>query len=164
MCDHCDPCDGLDETINEFYEHVIRPKIDSFGWFIQYVSGERNTAPYAYTIGLTEHGCPELIATGVTVQQAAALLNEGGDVMHRRQLAHGQRVTVAGRRVEAVELPHPEAHLLFAGDVYGPALRAVQLVHADDCGVWPWSRSYRGGAGGQPVLVPRAVRPGHGVV
>ncbi len=162
MCHRCDSCDDdLDEPINEFYEQVIRPKIDSFGWFIQYVSGERNAAPYAYTLGLTEHGQPELIATGVAVQQAAALLNEGGNVLHRRPLTHGQRITVAGRRVEVVELPHPEAHLLLACDVYGPAVRAVQLVHADDSGVWPWSRSYRGGAGGQPVLGPRAVRAGH---
>lgn len=162
MCDYCD--NDLDESLEEFYERIIRPTIDSCGWFIQYVDGERKAASYAYTVGLTEHGQPELIATGVTVQQAAALLNEGGDLLHRRQLMHGQRVTVAGRRVEVVELPHPEAHLLFAGDVYGPALRAVQLVHADDSGVWPWSRSYRSGCGGQPVLGPRALRAGHGVV
>ncbi|MBC7374956.1 MAG: DUF4262 domain-containing protein [Frankiales bacterium] len=154
MCDHCD----LDESLEQFYERVVRPQIDSFGWFIQYVYGEGNAAPYAYTIGLTEHGYPELIATGVTVPEAASLLNAGGDLLHHRQLLHGERVTVAGRRVKVVGLPHPEAHLLFAGDVYGPALRAVQLVHADDSGVWPWSRTYRGGAGGQPVLGPRAVR------
>ncbi len=165
MCDQCaHDDDDLDESLEGFYEQVVRPKIDSFGWFIQYVYGERSAAAFAYTIGLTEHGHPELIATGVTVHQAAALLNGGGDLLHRRQLLHGQRVTVAGRRVEVVELPHPQAHLLFAGDVYGPALRAVQLVHADDSGVWPWTRSYRSGAGGQPVLGPRAVRAGRVVV
>jgi hypothetical protein len=60
--------------------------------------------------------------------------------------------------VEVVALPHPEAHLLFAGDVYGPDLKAVQLVYADDSGIWPWSRGHRGGVGGQPVLGPRAER------
>jgi hypothetical protein len=94
----------------------------------------------------------------VTQDEAAVLLNAGGELAHTKHLRHGQRVTVAGRRVEVVVLPHPEAHLLFADDVYGPDLRAVQLVHADESGIWPWSRGYRGGAGGQPVLGPRAVR------
>jgi hypothetical protein len=157
MCEHCDD-DDLDETVEEFYGRLIRPMIDRYGWYIQYVYGERNAAPYAYTIGLTEHGCPELIATGVTQEEAAALLNTGGELLHRRHLSHGARVTVAGRRVEVVVLPHPEAHLLFAGDVYGPKLTALQLVHPDESGIWPWSRGYRGGAGGQPVLGPRASR------
>ena len=130
MCDHRD----LDDSLEEFHDQVIRPKIDCLGWFIHYVNGEGNAAPYAYTIGLTEHGYTELVATGVKVQQAAALRNDGGDLLHHRQLLHGERVTVSGRRV--------------AGDVYGSALRAVQLVHADDSGVWPWCRTYRGGNGG----------------
>lgn len=157
MCEHCDDED-VDETVEDFYGRVVRPMIDRYGWYIQYVYGERNAAPYAYTIGLTEHGCPELITTGVTPEEAAALLNAGGELVHRRHQSHGARVTVAGRRVEVVALPHPEAHLLFAGDVYGPKLTALQLVHADDSGIWPWSRGYRGGAGGQPVLGPRAAR------
>ncbi|MDX6200320.1 MAG: hypothetical protein QOJ79_3471 [Actinomycetota bacterium] len=155
MCEHCD---DNDETLDEFYARVIRPTIERCGWYVQYVIGTRGVPSYAYTIGLTEHGYPELIATGVTPNEAAALLNAGGELLHRRWLEHGQRVAVAGRRVEIVQLPCPEAHLLFADDVYGPDLQAVQPVHADESGVWPWSRGYRGGAGGQPVLGPRAVR------
>lgn len=155
MCDYCDG--DIDETLEEFYERTIRPAIDRHGWYIQYVEGDRTHAPFAYTIGLTEHGCSELLVTGVGMAEAAALLNMGGEVVHRRPVRHGQRVTVAGRRVEVVVLPHPEVHLLFAADVYGPGLQAIQLVHADHSGVWPWSRGYRGGAGGQPVLGERAV-------
>jgi hypothetical protein len=154
----CDECEGGDLSFEDYYDQVIRPKIDEYGWFIQYVTGDRLSPSFAYTIGLTEHGCPELVVTGVSQQQAAALLNEGGVVLHRRRLAHGQRVTVAGRRIEVVELPHPDAHLLFADSVYGPDLRALQLVYADESGIWPWSRGHRGGAGGQPVLGPRARR------
>jgi hypothetical protein len=155
--DMCDQCEGGDQSLEEYYTQVIRPTIDEYGWFIQYILGGRAPA-FAYTIGLTEHGFPELIVTGVTQEQAAALLNEGGELLHRRHLAHGQRVTVAGRRVEIVELPHPDAHLLFADDVYGPDLRALQFVYADESGIWPWSRGFRGGVGGQPVLGPRARR------
>jgi hypothetical protein len=156
VCDYCDA--DSDETLEEFYARVIRPTIDRCGWYIQYVGDPRGGPSYAYTIGLTEHGCPELIVTGVTPEEASALLNDGGELLHGRHLGHGQRVTVAGRRVEVVELPHPEAHLLFADDVYGPDLKALQLVYADESGIWPWSRGHRGGTGGQPVLGPRAVR------
>ena len=155
MCQHCDE---PEESLDEYYGRVIRPTIERFGWFIQYVDGEGRAPSFAYTIGLTEHGCPELIATGLTQVESATLLNNGGEAVHRRAVEHGQRLTIAGRRVEAVVLPNPEAHLLFAGDIYGPDLTAVQLVYTDDSGIWPWSRGYRGGAGGQPVLGPRAVR------
>lgn len=158
MCEYHEDCEADDdESFEELYARVIRPAIEKHGWYIRYVIGAGGSPSYAYTVGLPEHGCPELIATGVTPGEAAALLNIAGEVAHRRELLPGLRVTVAGRRCEVVELPHPEAHLLFAGDGYGPDLRAVQLVHADDSGVWPWSRGYRGGAGGQPVLGPRAV-------
>jgi len=35
-------------------------------------------------------------------------------------------------------------------------LRALQVVHADDRGHWPWETGYRGVRGGQPVLGTRA--------
>jgi hypothetical protein len=159
MCEHCDDEVDLDETFEEFFARAIHPVIDRCGWYIQYVHDDRGGPAYAYTVGLTEHGCPELIATGLTTpEEAMHLLNAGGELVHRRYLLHGDRVTVAGRRVEVVALPHPEAHLLFAGDAYGPDLTAVQLVYADDSGIWPWSRGHRGGVGGQPVLGPRALR------
>ena len=45
--------------------------------------------------------------------------------------------------------------LLFAVALYGPEIEALQLVHADDAGRWPWSVDFRDGAGGQPVLGER---------
>jgi hypothetical protein len=60
-----------------------------------------------------------------------------------------------------VALPHPEAHLLTAVELYGHEVRALQLVRADDRGRWPWERGHRGGRGGQPVLGPRAGPVGH---
>ena len=51
-------------------------------------------------------------------------------------------------------LPRPGSYL--AIELCGPRVRALQLVHADDRGQWPWDRWYRGVRGGQPVLGPRA--------
>jgi hypothetical protein len=63
-----------------------------------------------------------------------------------------------GPLVEIVKVAEPTAHLLTAASLYGPKLRALQVVHADDAGQWPWDRRYRGVRRGQPVLGPRARR------
>jgi hypothetical protein len=52
--------------------------------------------------------------------------------------------------------PEPPAHLLTACELYGAGIRALQIVHADDRGRWPWETGYRGVKGVQPVLGPRA--------
>lgn len=54
--------------------------------------------------------------------------------------------------MEVVALDEPSAHLSLAITLYGPDVRALQLVHADESGAYPWSLSYRDGRGGQPVL------------
>jgi hypothetical protein len=45
------------------------------------------------------------------------------------------------------------ARLVTAIDIYGSGIRALQLVHADDRGHWPWDVGYRGR---QAVLGVRA--------
>lgn len=45
------------------------------GWAIQGVERERDHPPWAYTVGLTEYGLPELVATGLRLPRAAELLN-----------------------------------------------------------------------------------------
>ena len=53
----------------------------------------------------------------------------------------------------------PTAHLVTAIELYGPAIKALQVVHADKRGHWPWDAEYRGVQGGQPVLGIRASHP-----
>jgi hypothetical protein len=62
----------------------------------------------------------------------------------------------SGPVIEIVKVAEPSAHLVTAVQIYGPQVRALQLVHADDRGHWPWDAGYRGLRGGQPVLGPRA--------
>jgi hypothetical protein len=47
-------------------------------------------------------------------------------------------------------------HLVTAVEFFGPRIRALQLVYADNRGHWPWDTGFRGGRGGQPVLGARA--------
>jgi hypothetical protein len=52
----------------------------------------------------------------------------------------------------------PDAYLRIAVDIYGPQIRAKQVVWQDDRGKWPWEPGHRGGRGGQPILgVPERV-------
>jgi hypothetical protein len=155
MCWACDhPRSG-----HQAYLHHIRHLITRHGWAVQYVGGERNRAPYAYTVGLTAAGLPELVVTGLRPERATSLLNGvAGDLLATDPPVPGSTIALAGGgEVEVVRLPHPEEHLYVALDMYGPRVEAVQLVWADDRGRLPWHPVFRSNRGGQPVLGPRAL-------
>ncbi len=149
-------CEGA--THEEFLGYMARI-IAEQGWAIQGVERDRDRPPWAYTVGLTEHGIPELVATGLHLPRAVKLLNGvAAHALHAAVLIPGEQVPlVGGPLVEFVELPHPDAHLYTALQMYGSDIRALQVVWADDRGRWPWHGGFRGGRGGQPVLGPRAV-------
>lgn len=152
----CWKCDNPDATEADYFE-LIQGVIDTHGWFVQGVEKGRWRPGYAYTVGLTVLGHRELLVTGLSDRVGAQLLN---GVAH--QLAcHDAPALVAGERnpwpggpaIEVVEVAEPTVHLVMAAGMYGPDIRAVQLVYADDRGQWPWAVGFRGN---QPVLGPRA--------
>jgi hypothetical protein len=106
-------------------------------------------------------GRPELVATGLQLTRAARLLNDvASHVLHAGAPRPGEQIPlIGGPVIEIVELAEPAAHLVNAVELYSPAIRALQLVHADDRGRWPWEAGYRGNRGGQPILGLRAARP-----
>jgi hypothetical protein len=153
MCWRCDNPDASEED----YLKLVRREIDSHGWFIQHVEKDRLHPPFSYTVGLTEIGSPELLVTGWKLQKAGEFLNGRA----RGLMFHEDPTYVAGDVhawpdlvVEVVDVAEPDVHLVMAWALYGPLLKAVQLVHADDCGHWPW---YPGFRGSQPVLGPRVL-------
>lgn len=156
----CWTCDHPGSTRLDSLDH-LRGLITAYGWAIQGVEGDRVHPPWAYTVGLTPLGRPELVVTGLALDRATRLLNGvAAHVLHSCAPAPGEQIPLrGGPLVEIVELPHPDAHLESAIALYGVEIRALQLVRADDRGRWPWERGYRGGRGGQPVLGPRAVPP-----
>jgi hypothetical protein len=121
---------------------------------VQGVEGSGSYPPWAYTIGLSGYDLPELVVTGLPVLEAAELLNDlAAHSMHESPPPPGERVALRGGLViEGVPLAEPSVHLIFAAALYGPEIRALQLVHADSQGRFPWSPDYRDGRGGQPVL------------
>lgn len=159
MC-RCWMCTNPGKTTDDFLAEVVVPQIECHGWFVQAVQGGKRAAPFAYTVGLTELGLPELVVTGLPHYRAGPLIN--GMAAHWAHAdgapAHGTHVdSRSGGCLEVVDLPHPDAHLFTATSLYGrDGVTAQQLVWADARGRWPWERGHRAGRGGQPVLGPRA--------
>ncbi len=129
-------------------------------------SGSSSTSRMTSTRTRTRSACirlglPELLATGVTTERALALFDyfvpesiQDGTPAPGDQIVLGE-----GAVFEAVEVDHPDAHMDLGVKLFGPKLRAVQLVWTDGYGRWPWDAefSYRGIR--QPVLGrPRSER------
>ncbi|MBV9312234.1 MAG: DUF4262 domain-containing protein [Pseudonocardia sp.] len=153
MCWRCDhPGSTAEDALNHMKELMLE-----HGWAIQGVEGDRLHPPWAYTLGLTDCGLPELVITGMALNRAGMFLNRMADHALRDGAAQpGERIHLCGGPLaEIVELPNPDAHLHTAYAFFGPRLRAIQMVWADDRGRWPWELGFRGCRGGQPVLGPR---------
>ncbi|WP_332642104.1 DUF4262 domain-containing protein [Aeromicrobium sp.] len=152
----CWKCDNPNATDTD-YLRLIQEKISTYGWFIQFVEKDRRRPPFAYTVGLTPIGHPELLITGLAPKKSGPMLNS---IAHGL-MSHDDAPYVAGDRhvwpdgltIEVVDVAEPTVHLVMANATYGPDLHAVQLVYADDRGRWPWQVGFRGV---QPVLGPRA--------
>jgi hypothetical protein len=152
-------CDHPGSTVDEYLD-LIRGKIRECGWTVQYVVHDR--VPYAYTIGLTHHGLPEFLMTGISPERALELL--GGIADAAAEVAWdvdapkpGARLTLPGPSlIEVVEVEHPDVHMNAAIAIYGSDVRGLQLVWADARGRWPWSPGFNNGRGTQPVLGRRA--------
>ncbi|WIY06037.1 DUF4262 domain-containing protein [Amycolatopsis mongoliensis] len=147
----CFECENPDRS---GYLQRLRDGVAGRGWLVQGVEGSGSYPPWAYTVGLSEYGLPELVVTGLPVPDAAGLLNDlAAHSLHESPPSSGERVPLrGGSLIEVVRLAEPSVHLVFAVALYGPEIRALQLVHADSQGRFPWSPDCRDGRGGQPVL------------
>jgi hypothetical protein len=151
MCDH-------PEAARADYLNSVRAKIRDCGWAIVAVQRSGMRPPWAYTVGLTPLDIPELVVTGMPVTRAHDLLNDiAHHVVHDHAPAPGTQIPlIGGPLIEIVRVAEPSAHLEIAIELYGARVRALQVVHADKLGRWPWDGRYQGVRGGQPVLGPRA--------
>lgn len=149
----CWMCDHPGSSRADYLDHV-RDIMDRCGWAVQGVEREGPHPPWAYTVGLTRLGRPELVVTGMSLHRATHLLNDmAAHALHADNPKLGELVELAdGPVIQMVAVAEPTAHLLIATEMFGPRIRALQVVHADDRGQWPWESGYRGVRGGQPVL------------
>ena len=153
----CWVCDHPNASRQDWLDY-LRRMLDEQCWVVIAVRGDRYRPPFSYTVGLTGHGKPEIVVTGLPQQRAADLLNDvAAHLVHADPPAPGERIPLSGGPlIEIVRVATPSAHLNVAVELCGSQLTALQLVYADDRGHWPWDQGFRGGRGGQPVLGARA--------
>jgi hypothetical protein len=153
----CWECEHPGSTRDDYLEYV-NGVIAEHGWAVQGIERDRIHPPWAYTVGLTAHGEPELVVTGMPLARACELIHDvAAHVLHAASPRPGEQIVLrGGPLIEIVKVAVPSAHLVTAAEIYGPQLRALQVVHAGDRGHWPRDVGYRGVRGGQPVLGVRA--------
>mgnify|MGYP000846760437 FL=1 len=151
----CWKCDRPDSTVEQWLD-AVRAMVDKHGWAVQYVESDR--APYAYTVGLHEHGLPELLVTGLPPRRTARLLNGvAGYLLRGGRPVPGEWIEGPdGQLIAVVAVEHPDAHMNVAIAFYGRSVRALQLVWPDERGHRPWCPEFDNGGVRQPVL---GVRP-----
>jgi hypothetical protein len=94
----CWECDHPDAGHQGYIEH-LRGMIDQYGWAVQGVGPDRVHPPWAYTVGLTAHGRPELAVTGMSITDAAGLLNDvAAHCMHAAVPEPGEQIPLIGAR------------------------------------------------------------------
>jgi hypothetical protein len=144
--------------------------IEKFGWAVVHVvpteDDPPDTVPFAYTVGLTGYGFPELIIAGLPPETGHVLLNEmAGRVCdeslllrhgHRiRGLIDGQDVWVVGGDI--TEALFPGAALMRYGD---GRVRLLQLTWPDAADRFPWQNGYDSTDYPQPTIGGLLVRTG----
>ena len=129
----CWECDHPGATWHDYLAH-LRELLQRHCWIVQGVQRERHRPPYAYTVGLTAHGQPELVATGLPYDRAVDLLNGVAEhVLHAAAPRAGEVIPLRGGPViEIVRVAAPSVHLPVAAAINGPGFGALQLVYTDD--------------------------------
>jgi hypothetical protein len=127
----------------------LRETIRRYGWAVQAVYGEGEAPPFAYTVGLTGFGHPELLVFGMSQLSACGVLNDLGE-----RVRGGQRLQ-AGMTLGFDNWPHrvrlltvaDSSPILFAANrAYqlpgSPPVPALQAVWDDKGGRFPWDPGY----------------------
>jgi hypothetical protein len=137
--------------------------IAQHGWAIRgvFASDDGSTPEFAYTVGLHDRGCPELITFGVQYRVAGSLLNElagqlVGEGMEDFRLVVGPRA-MEGWPVKFYILPcDPSALEDDAAGVLsrsGGQAKVAQVCWSDEAGNFPWEHGFDARLRGvQPVL------------
>lgn len=127
------------------------------GWMVQYVFGEADDPPFAYTIGLFGLAHPELLIFGCSQQTALSVLNEVGRRVKRgANLVHGEIVMFPdwAHRLFVEAVPNPGQIVFAANRFYcrppEASVPVYQLTYDDRAGRFPWEPGYAFPAWVQP--------------
>ena len=135
----------------------LRAKIDTYGWAVRNVSDADPARCLSYTVGLTAHGHPEVVMTGLPPEVGHAFLNIVGEIVVREggRFTVGEVTTVlADGPAMPVIAVSDKADLTAVDALYGD-VPAVQVVWTDSGGRLPWEPGYANRPGSQPLLGSR---------
>lgn len=139
----------MDTSGTGVYIEEVQRLIRTHGWAVQWVEGDPKRgkedpegAPFAYTVGLTDLGHPEIVLSNVSPELGSQLLNHLGKLVRNgRFFLHGDRPE------DAIQPPYlpvfldaSEQYLNIATFMYRPQyLRAIQMVLPDKDHRYPWN-------------------------
>lgn len=136
--------------------------IDRVGWAVTLVvpsdDDPDDTAPFAYTVGLTAHDYPELIIAGLDPATFQALLNDLASRVYDKaeHFRHGQRIADLIAGYDAVIIDGDPTEQLHPGGAivrYGrDRVRLQQVVWPDRHGHFPWDTAYAFPSAVQPLI------------
>lgn len=149
----CWQCDHPGATRQDYLDE-LRNLVMKNGWAVQYVEAD---PPFAYTVGLSGAGLPELLITGLPPARSMLLPNEVAHYMVREvEPAPGDTMTfLDGSCAEFVEVTHPDVHMGWAVAFRSGTIRGLQVVWRDERGHSPWCPDFNSGGRRQPVLGTR---------
>lgn len=128
---------------------AISDYIRDVGWAVQGIGHQ--TIPWAYTIGLSDRGHPELIVTGMDLHAGGTLLNligacvkRGLDVSNPSVLARALKHDLVVLSLRPVDPTWKATHLLdMAHSYYGSVPETAQVVIADAEGRFLWDAGHQ---------------------
>jgi hypothetical protein len=148
--------DNVDVVPNDEPFHELVGLIERHGWAVRMVApllGEEGMT-FAYTVGLTAMGHPEVVEQGLPNDVGQAFLNVVGEEVRRgRRFEAGSIVTdlSTGRQPVAFLRVGDTSGLTAVKLVYRE-VDALQLVWSDTAGRLPWEPGFGPGPDRQPLL------------
>ncbi len=147
--------DAFDNLRRRQDEHIDRK-----GWSVTMVmpTDDDPGTPFAYTVGLTAHGFPELVIAGLPPHIAHAVLNDlAGRVYDTAvRFSHGQRIGDLLVGYDAVIVDGPATEALYPGAAYArygtDRVRLQQVAWPDPQGRFPWQPGYDHDRYPQPLI------------
>lgn len=132
----------------------LRAKIENYGWAVRNVVDDDESLCLSYTVGLTAHGHPEVVMTGLPPDVGQAFLNLVGEVV----VHDGGRFeagTVTTELTDGPGLPvlavTDKGELTAIDAIYGD-VPVLQVVWTDSAGHLPWEEEFANPPGSQPLL------------
>ena len=139
----------------------LRALIAEHGWAIRQVMASPEAdgdVQFAYTVGLTAFGHPEVVVMGMPPEHSATFLNLIGDEVRQGGVfGHGTVTTeFTSDDAPVVFLTAEDTDRLTAVEQVSGTVDALQMVWPDSTGRLPWDPGYRNGPDVQPILTRRS--------